>query len=771
MSQFEKIRHLLHVGIRVYLRPYWTLHILLALAVIVSVVFEACLPLTIKILVDDALIPHHLDKLVTALVILVLLFGFAALARSVLAISKAHLFASMNADLRIMLIQLMQRLPMNYFDTAQPGHFSPLFDSELLTLSATLRDLFAGGFRAILQFTVIIVTLFILNWQLALAVLAMLPLIVLRPRRRLRPTVEAVDQLRNFVERFNSVVMDHVSSQPLVRAFGRSAASSRQIVEDVVGRKGTRATLAPLADVRRTLKIPQYVMQSFSLSMDNQQANLTLLVIAAGACLTYAGMLTLGTFSAFILFLPGIMQAIDRMADQVQELSRATLSLDRFERVEAAALPEVNEATLTNLHMPAHSIQFDRVNFGYTQDKLSICNLDLTLPVGRSMAFVGRSGSGKSTLFKLLLGFFQPTSGRILIDGHDLREVTPTSLGAHIGTVLQQSILLNTTIRNNICFARPEATDEEIVNAARLAEIHDYIVTLPKGYESGVGEGGKWLSEGQKQRIALARAILPNPAILLLDEVTASLDPESEAAVNATIQRLARERTVIMVTHRLASAMFVDVLAVIDQGQLKEQGSHEALLAHPGLYQRLWQMQSGFVVSGDGHHAEVEGERLQAIPLFRDVAIVTLEKLAAQFVSEFYQPGLPVYQQGQPGDKFFIVVRGTVSVSTVDAADQSIRLADLQDGDYFGEGEMLNRGRRTTDVTATTPSLVLALRAEHFHAMMDELSSLNKVVTQMALGRSLSTICSIGRRRRSQSILHELGQHPWKPLPSTLSGP
>ncbi len=143
-----------------------------------------------------------------------------------------------------------------------------------------------------------------------------------------------------------------------------------------------------------------------------------------------------------------------------------------------------------------------------------------------------------------------------------------------------------------------------------------------------VGDGGRWFSEGQKQRIAMARAILPNPAILLLDEVTSSLDPESEAAVNATIQQLAQQRTVILVTHRLASASFVDHLVVVDEGQIKEQGSHDELLANAGLYQRLWQRQSGFVVSGDGHRAEVQGERLKAIPLFRDMAIDTLNELA-----------------------------------------------------------------------------------------------------------------------------------------------
>jgi ATP-binding cassette, subfamily B, bacterial len=171
-------------------------------------------------------------------------------------------------------------------------------------------------------------------------------------------------------------------------------------------------------------------------------------------------------------------------------------------------------------------------------------------------------------------------------------------------------------------------------------------------------------------------------------------------------------------------------------------------------------MQAGFVVSGDGQHAEVSGERLRAIQLFRDVDLNALQALAGRFVSRLYQPGQDIYAQGDAGDRFYIVVRGTVSISTLDAAQQAIRLADLQDGDYFGEVEMVNKGRRTTTVKAHTPSLLLALEATHFHRMVDELGALSKVVTQMALGRSLSTICSIGRRRRNHPVWHELSRHP-----------
>ena len=373
-------------------------------------------------------------------------------------------------------------------------------------------------------------------------------------------------------------------------------------------------------------------------------------------------LLSLGTFSAFILFLPILMRGVGDLAAFVQDLGRARLSLDRIEAVKHALLPEHEAQASIRLDATMRNIRFEQLDFSYAKDAPYLRDVNLDLPMGQSVAIVGRSGAGKSTLFKLLLGFYPPSAGRVAIDGHDIRQIDPASLGSRIGTVLQQSMLVNTTVGRNICFAKPDASDEEIAAAARLAGIHDLIVSMPKGYESPVGEGGRFFSEGQRQRIALARAILPNPSILLLDEVTSALDPETESAINGTIRQLARERTVMLVTHRLASAAFVDHIVVMDQGRVVEQGRHEELLARAGLYCKLWQMQAGFVVSGDGQHAEVSGERLRAIPLFRDVDLDSLQALAGRFVSRLYQPGQDIYAQGDAGDRFYIVVRGTVSI-------------------------------------------------------------------------------------------------------------
>jgi ATP-binding cassette subfamily B protein len=304
-----------------------------------------------------------------------------------------------------------------------------------------------------------------------------LPLIAWQPQRRLGLTLAATDRIRKVVERVNGIVQDQVSTQVLVRAFGRGEETSRRFEQDVAGRTGAPNTLASIADLRRTLRIPQYLLQTFKLSMDNMQAGVTLLVIGAGAGLSFAGWLSLGTYSAFILFVPVAMRSIGNLAAYVQDLGRATLSLDRIEAVRSAVVPARDAHASTLLARPIQGIRFEQIHFSYTQNRPYIRDVNLDLPAGRSVAFVGRSGAGKSTLFKLLLGLYEPSAGRVAIDGLDIRQIDPASLGSHIGTVLQQPLLVNTTVRRNIAYAKPDASDEEVADAARLADIHDFIVS------------------------------------------------------------------------------------------------------------------------------------------------------------------------------------------------------------------------------------------------------------------------------------------------------
>jgi ATP-binding cassette subfamily B protein len=247
-----------------------------------------------------------------------------------------------------------------------------------------------------------------------------------------------------------------------------------------------------------------------------------------------------------------------------------------------------------------NDITFDRVTFQYENSRAPVLdNLSLKLDVGKKIAIVGPSGSGKSTLLNLILRLYMPDEGRVTIDGVDIRKVTRESLRSHMAVVFQENMLFNMSIRENIRLGKEGATDEEVTQAAKMAEIHRYIMSLPDKYDTQVGERGDTLSGGQRQRIAIARAIVRNPSVLLLDEATSALDQTTEAALNATLFKLAKGRTMISSTHRLTSVVDMDEIIVISAGRAIERGSHAELLALGGTYRELWNNQGLHTVSDD----------------------------------------------------------------------------------------------------------------------------------------------------------------------------
>jgi ATP-binding cassette subfamily B protein len=236
-------------------------------------------------------------------------------------------------------------------------------------------------------------------------------------------------------------------------------------------------------------------------------------------------------------------------------------------------------------------VQFDNVSFAYESSRQILHGVSFAIPAGHTLAVVGHSGSGKSTLSRLLFRFYEIDAGRILIDGQDLREVTQASLRSAIGIVPQETVLFNDTIYYNIAYGRPGASREEVMAAAKLAFIHDFIAALPEGYDTLVGERGLKLSGGEKQRVAIARAILKNPALLIFDEATSALDSKSEKAIQAELKKLSENRTTLMIAHRLSTIVDADQILVMEQGRIVERGSHRELLAHDGLYARMWALQ------------------------------------------------------------------------------------------------------------------------------------------------------------------------------------
>ena len=304
-----------------------------------------------------------------------------------------------------------------------------------------------------------------------------------------------------------------------------------------------------------------------------------------------AGTLTIGGFVMINAILMQLYLPLNFMGMVYREIKQGLIDIETM----FALLHEPAEITdrpgAKPLRVTKGEVKFENVSFAYDPDRQILKDVSFEVPAGKMVAIVGPSGAGKSTISRILFRFYELTSGRVLIDGQDIRDVTQASLRAAIGMVPQDTVLFNDTILYNIRYGRPEATDAQVREAARLAQIHDFIMTLPQGYNSLVGERGLKLSGGEKQRVAIARTILKSPPILMLDEATSALDSHTEKDIQDALERVARERTSLVIAHRLSTVVHADNIIVLDHGEIVEQGTHVELLARGGLYASLWARQ------------------------------------------------------------------------------------------------------------------------------------------------------------------------------------
>ena len=324
----------------------------------------------------------------------------------------------------------------------------------------------------------------------------------------------------------------------------------------------------------------------------------TITDVAPLLVLAYAGYqvinndLSIGTMVAFVAYIDRVYNPLRRLVNASTSLTQSFASMDRVFDLMEQEYDITNKPGAKELPPIDGKIEFDNVSFTYEKDGETILNgINFTVNPGETVAFVGMSGGGKSTIIGLIPRFHDVTGGAVRIDGHDLRDVNIKSLREQIGIVLQDTILFSDSVKSNILMGKSDATDEEVIAAAKAANAHDFIETLSLGYDTKVGERGVKLSGGQKQRIAIARVFLKNPPLLILDEATSALDLESEALIQESLERLANERTTLIVAHRLSTITHADKIFVIDSGQLKEMGTHEQLMKLQGIYYGLFQVQ------------------------------------------------------------------------------------------------------------------------------------------------------------------------------------
>ncbi len=566
--------------IKPYLKNYKKLMAFVSLGVLVETLFNVFMPLSLKFLIDDALGEEDFQALYTILASLAVAGIFTSIVAVWYERWDAKLVGALISDVRNNLFDHVQNLPSSYFARTKRGEILSRFSVDLAAFEGSVKSFANSAALPVLELLAGIILMLFLNWQLAVVALLVFPITLIGPRILTPKAVQA-----NYEQKLNEsallgMVQENVAAQAVVKAFSLQ-----------------RRTLGWFTlrndDARRKMASAMFLSTMVERTVTISVLLLHLVVLAIGAYLATKGQITIGTFVTFesafwevsyniahiMHFIPVSIQSAAAVRHIQELLDEPTRGADR------AGAPDLPRIT--------NDITFDRVTFQYEGSLMPVLdNLSLKLNVGKSIAIVGPSGSGKSTLLNLILRLYVPDEGRVTIDGVDIRRVTRESLRKSMAVVFQENMLFNMSIRENIRLGKEGATDEEVEQAARKAEIHRYIMGLPLKYDTPVGERGDTLSGGQRQRIAIARAIVRDPSILLLDEATSALDQTTEAAINKTLLKLARDRTMIFSTHRLTSVVEMDEIIVISGGKAIERGSHAKLLAANGVYRKLWDDQS-----------------------------------------------------------------------------------------------------------------------------------------------------------------------------------
>ncbi|HSK99110.1 MAG TPA: ABC transporter ATP-binding protein [Rubrobacteraceae bacterium] len=561
-----------------YARPYRRWIPVMLFLVALGPAVNAVLIWMYKILVDDVLVAQNLallGPLVLAYLALMVLDGVVSFCDEYLA---EWVGGSFTVSLRTEFFRHLHGLSLDFFDREKLGDLISRLSDDVDEIEELMLSGATSALAYVFQLVFFVGALFYLDWQLALLSLFVAPLFWFVARRFSRRIKQASREERRRAGSIGAVAEESLSNAALVQAYAREKDEVARFHRENEG-----GFAAQMAATRLTAL--------FSPLINLIELAGVLVVIVVGAWQVSRGALTIGGLLVFMVYLSQLYRPIRGLSSLLNTVYAASAGAERIIEF-LDRKPSVQDASWARPIQEARGIvEFDSVSFRYPgAERLSLEDVSFSVWPGQTLALVGESGAGKSTVARLLLRFYDPQSGSVRLDGHDLGDLTLDSLRGNVAVLLQETLVFDGTVRENIAYGKPDATEEEIIRAARAADAHDFILALPEGYDTVVGQKGRLLSGGQRQRIAIARAMVRDAPVLILDEPTTGLDAGSGRRIMEPLRRLMEGRTTIIISHDLSTVREATEVLVLDGGRVTERGTHAELLSHGGVYARLYEL-------------------------------------------------------------------------------------------------------------------------------------------------------------------------------------